>query len=131
VKATIKSASIDTDNQKRDEHLVSGDFLDAQNYPEITFESNNIRKTEDGFIATGMLTIRGITKEMELPFKMLGPINDPWGNKKIGIEAAMDINRFDYNVKWNNTLDTGSLVVSDNVKIKLDLQLVKEAGSES
>ncbi len=127
VKAVIKTATIDTDNQKRDEHLRSPDFLDAQNYPHITFESNEIQKTDDGYVAKGTLTIRGISKEIEMPFKMLGPINDPWGNQKIGVEASLDINRFDYNVKWDKTLDTGSLVVSDEVKVKLDLQLVKES----
>lgn len=125
VKATIKTASIFTDDQKRDEHLRSADFFDAVNYPEITFVSNNISKKGDSYVAKGTLTIRGISKEIELPFTILGPINDPWGNTKIGVSAETKINRLDYKVSWNKTLDTGGLVVSNDVNIKLDVEMNK------
>jgi len=125
VKTTIKTASIFTDDQKRDEHLRSADFFDAVNYPEITFFSNSISKKGDSFVAKGTLTIRGISKEIELPFTILGPVNDPWGNTKLGVEAAVKINRQDFKVSWNKTLDTGGLLVSDDVNIKLNVELNK------
>lgn len=125
VKATIKTASINTDNEKRDQHLRSGDFFDAEKYPEIVFESTKIMKKGDGYVAKGKITMRGVTKEIELPFKITGIIKDPWGNTKMGVESRLTINRQEYNVNWNNTLDTGGLVVSDEVDIILDLQLQK------
>lgn len=125
VKAAIRTASIFTDDQKRDEHLRSADFFDAVNYPEITFVSNNISKKGDGYVAKGTLTIRGISKEIELPFTILGPVNDPWGNTKIGVSAETKINRLDYKVSWNKTLDTGGLVVGNDVNIKLDVEMNK------
>lgn len=125
VKTTIKTASIFTDDQKRDDHLRSGDFFDATNYPEITFVSNSITKKNDGYVAKGLLTIRGISKEIELPFNILGPVNDPWGNTKLGVESSVKINRQDYKVSWNKTLDAGGLLVSDDVSIKLDVELIK------
>ena len=126
IKATIKTASINTDNSKRDEHLRSADFFDAEKYPEITFISNKIMKKSDQFIAKGTLTIRGVSKEIELPFKLLGPVQDPWGNTKIGVEAGLTIDRQDYGVSWNKTIDAGGFLVSDEVNIKLDLELQKE-----
>ncbi len=123
VKATIKTASIFTDNQKRDDHLRSPDFFDAAGYPEITFVSKNIMKKGDEYVAKGTLTIRGISKEIELPFKLLGPINDNWGNTRLGIEAGLTINRHDFKVSWNSTLDAGGVVVSDDVNIKLDVEM--------
>jgi polyisoprenoid-binding protein YceI len=127
VEATIKTASIFTDNQKRDEHLRSADFFDAEKYPEITFKSNNFRKTDDGYVVKGILTMRGVSKEVEIPFKILGKVKDPGGNNKLGIEGNLTINRQDYNVSWNKTLDTGGVVVSDDVKIELSIQFQKEA----
>jgi polyisoprenoid-binding protein YceI len=125
IKASIKTASVNTNNEKRDDHLRSGDFFDAEKYPEITFESTKIMKKDGGFVAVGNLTMGGVTKEIELPFTITGIIQDPWGNTKMGVESRLTINRQDYNVSWNNTLDTGGLVVSDEVDIILDLQLKK------
>lgn len=125
VKAIIKTASIDTDNEKRDAHLKSADFFDAEKYPDITFVSNKIVKTNNGFVAKGMLTIKNISKEIELPFNILGVVKDPWGNTKMGVESELIINRQDYNVKWNKTLDAGGFVVSNDVNIKLDVELLK------
>jgi len=125
IKASIKVASVNTDNEKRDNHLRSGDFFDAEKHPEITFESNKIIQNDDGFVAVGNLTMRGVTKEIELPFTITGIIQDPWGNTKMGVESRLTIDRQDFNVSWNNTLDTGGLVVSDEVDIILDLQLKK------
>ena len=126
VKATIKTASINTDDEKRDEHLRSPDFFDAEKYPEIIFVSSRILKKGEGYIAEGTLTMRGVSKEIELPFKILGPVQDPWGNTKMGVEAALTIDRQDYGISWSKSLDTGGLVVSDDVNIKLDVELTKE-----
>jgi len=130
VTALIKTASINTDNQKRDDHLRSADFFDAEGYPEITFVSDAIMSKEDHYVAKGTLTIRGVSKEVELPFRLLGPVQDPWGNTRIGIEASLTINRQDYGVSWNKTLDAGGLVVSDEVNIKLDVEMQKEGSPD-
>ncbi|UCF64245.1 MAG: polyisoprenoid-binding protein [bacterium] len=126
IEATIKTASIDTDNEKRDNHLRSADFFNAEKHPEITFVSKEVIKKNDQYIAKGTLTIRGVSKQVELPFKLLGPVQDPWGNTRLGVEAGLTIDRQDYGVSWNKTLDTGGLVVSDEVNIKLDVELQKE-----
>lgn len=127
VEATIKTTSISTDNQKRDDHLRSADFFDVEKYPEITFKSNNFRKTDDGYVVKGILNMRGVSKEVEIPFKILGKLKDPQGNTKLGLEGGLTINRQDYNVSWNKTLDTGGVLVSDEVKIELNIQFQQEA----
>jgi polyisoprenoid-binding protein YceI len=126
VKAIIKTASINTDDEKRDNHLRSADFFDAEKYPEITFVSSAIMKNGEEYVAKGTLNMRGVAKEVELPFKVTGPVQDPWGNTKIGIEATLSLNRQDYGISWSKSLDAGGLVVSDNVKVELDLTLIKE-----
>lgn len=123
---TIKTASLDTGNEKRDGHLKSADFFDVEKYPEITFKSSKIEKSGDGYVATGTLTIRGVSKQIRLPFTVAGPIQDPRGNKKIGIEASTTINRHDYNVSWNEKLDNGGVVVGENVKITLNAEAKKK-----
>lgn len=124
--ATISTTSIFTNNEKRDEHLKSADFFDVEKYPEITFESNNFRKTDDGYIAKGTLTMRGVSKEVEIPFQILGIVKDPSGHTKMELEGGLTINRQDFNVSWNKTLDSGGVLVSDQVKIELNIQLKKE-----
>ncbi len=124
--ANIETASIDTDNQKRDDHLRSDDFFNAEQFPEIKFVANKVEKTEDGYKAIGNLTIRDVTRQVEMPFIVNGPVQDPWGNTRIGIEGSTTINRQDYNVRWNNTLDSGGLVVSDDVEIIIEAQFVKD-----
>ncbi len=125
VKVTIKAASIDTDNADRDKHLRSGDFFDAETHPEITFVSKKVEKKGDGYLLTGTLTLRGVSKEVSFPFTLTGPVQDPWGNTRIGAEAGLTINRQDYGVSWNKTLDTGGVLVGDNVKIELAVEAVK------
>ena len=128
VKVTIKAASIDTNNQKRDDHLRSDEFLDAENYPEITFESRKIAKKGDGFVATGTLTIHGVSKEVSIPFELAGPIEDPWGNIRVGIAGELTINRRDYGLSWDNKLADGGLVVADDIKIELNIEAVRQKG---
>ena len=127
VNVTIDVASINTKNEKRDEHLRSSDFLDAENHPQITFRSSEIRKTNDGYVAAGTLTIRGVAKEVELPFALHGPITSPWGETVAGIEIAYEIDRQEFGVSWNQTLDTGGVVVGNEVRIEINLEVKKEA----
>ncbi len=123
VKVRIDAASIDTRNDKRDAHLRSADFLDAEKYPDITFVSTKVERAGDRWLAHGTLTIRGVSKPVTIPFTVNGPITDPWGNRRIGIEAEpITINRQDFGVSWNKTLDTGGLVVGDDVQIDLDVE---------
>jgi len=128
VTVTIQASSIDTDNQKRDDHLRSDDFLDATVHPEITFKSTSIEKTDHGFIATGDLTLRGVTKQVQIPFELAGPVEDPWGNVRIGVAGELTINRREFGLEWDNQLADGSMVVADNVKIKLDVQAARPKG---
>jgi len=121
VNVTIKTASINTQNDRRDNHLRSADFFNAATDSVITFVSKSIKKSNGGYIATGDLTIRGVTKEVELPFNILGTIKDPRGTR-MGIEAGLTLNRFDYGVKWDRTLDNGGLVVSSEVQINLTVE---------
>ncbi|NIS38429.1 polyisoprenoid-binding protein [Candidatus Saccharibacteria bacterium] len=124
VETEINASSIFTDNEKRDNHLRSNDFLNVSTHPNIVFKSNRIEKSNDGYVAHGDLTIRGVTKEVALPFTLKGPITDPYGNKRIGVKANLMINRFDYNVKWDKTLDTGGLVVGEDVNILINAEFV-------
>ena len=121
VNVTIKSASINTDNAQRDTHLKSPDFLDVEKFPEITFQSKSIEKKSDGFIAHGVLTIRGVSKNVDLPFKVNGPIA-VGNNGLLGAEASLTINRQDYGVSWSKSLAPGELVVGDDVKIDINVE---------
>lgn len=116
---TIKTASLTTDVEKRDNHLKSEAFFDVQKFPEITFSSSKIEKSQDGYVAVGKLTIKGVSKEIRLPFTLSGPVT-MGGAKKIGISATMTLNRQDYGVSWNQKLDTGGVVVSDEIKIGIE-----------
>ena len=119
VAGTIKVASINTANERRDEHLRSGDFFDAENHSEITFKSKRVVKNGGEYAMIGDLTIRGVTREVEVPFRVTGTLVDPWGAKRVGVEAGFTINRKDYGVAWNKALDNGGLVVSEEVEIEL------------
>jgi polyisoprenoid-binding protein YceI len=123
VNVTIKTASINTQNERRDNHLRSADFFDAANHPQITFVSKKIEKSKDGYVAIGDLTIRGVTKEVALPFTILGKQKTQRGTV-VGFEANLTVNRFDYGVKWDRTLDDGNLVVSKDVGINLTVEAI-------
>jgi polyisoprenoid-binding protein YceI len=126
MKGTIKVASIDTDDEERDDHLRSADFFDAVNHPEITFASKKVKKRDKGYILIGNLTIRGITKEVTIPFVVTGKITDIWGKTRIGFEANLQINRKDFGVAYHRLMDNGGLVVGDTVKIELIGEAIKE-----
>lgn len=126
IEATIKTASISTDVEKRDNHLRSDDFLNAEKYPVITFKSNSIEKTgEDTYGIKGDLTIREVTKPVVLDTKFNGTIKDPRGNIKAGFKATTTINRFDYGVKWNAATEAGGLVAGKEVEITLLMEFSK------
>ena len=124
VMATIQAGSIDTNNERRDGHLKSGDFFDVENNPTITFKSSKIVKDGDGYVAHGDLTMRGVTKHVDLPFAITGPITDSRGNSRLGVEGKLTINRHDYGVSWSKTMDSGGLVVSNEVDIEIDAEFV-------
>lgn len=119
VNMTIKTASVNTDNASRDKDLRSADFFDVEKYPDITFVSKQVKKTGDNLVALGTLTIRGVSKEIELPFSINGPIQDPWGNQRVGAEAATKISRKEYGVNG------APGAVGDEVKISLSVEAAR------
>jgi polyisoprenoid-binding protein YceI len=124
VEITIKAESINTDFAARDEHLRTADFFDVAKYPEITFKSTRVEKRGAGLVAIGTFTMHGAAKEIALPFKVNGKSNFQ-GATHLGIEAAMTIDRRDFGMTWNATLDTGGLVVGNDVSIELNIEAVK------
>lgn len=125
VSAAIKVASIDTNNQKRDDHLRSADFFDAEQFPDITFKSKSVKAAgKNKLTVTGDLTIRGVTKEVKLNLDVRGPVNNPFaeGATKIGFGGELKINRQDFGVKWNKSMDAGGVVVGDDVTIILEIE---------
>lgn len=128
VTVTAKVASVDTDNERRDNHLRSEDFFNAEKYPELTFVSKKVTKGEgDRFTITGDLTIRGVTKEVTFDCEFYGTTKDPSGNTRAGFSAEAKINRQEFGVSWSHTLDSGGLVVSDEVEIMLEIEAVMKA----
>lgn len=124
VEMTVQVASIDTDNNDRDNHLRSADFFDAVGSPTMTFKSTKVHDINGNkFKLTGDLTIRGVTKPVTFDCEFNGVINDPWGNTKAGFSATTTINRQDFKVSWNKALDSGGLVVGDDVTIDIELEL--------
>src|ERR1044072_2030236 len=126
VEFTAQVTSIDTGIQPRDNHLRSADFFDVAKFPDMTFKSTKIeRKGKDAFVAHGTFTLKGISKEITIPFNLYGPIKDPWGKMRIGVDAGLTINRQDYGLTYNQALEGGGLVVSNEVKIQLNIEAVK------
>jgi len=119
--------SINTSQADRDTHLKSPDFFDAVRYPKLTFQSKSIRsKGDGGFVMKGDLTIRGTTKSVELDVVYGGTMKDPWGNMKAGFEVSGKINRKDYGLTWNAVTETGGLVVADEVKLQMNVELARQ-----
>jgi polyisoprenoid-binding protein YceI len=127
VEATIDASSISTGDAQRDAHLKSPDFFDVEQFPTLSFRSTQVKRTGDDELAvTGDLTIHGVTREVV--FRLEGPTppaKDPWGNTRLGLSANAKINRKDYGLTWNTTLETGGILVGDEVNITLDIQFVK------
>jgi len=128
VKVNIETASIDTKVAKRDEHLKSADFFDVTKYPAMTFASRKVVKAGDGRLkVSGDLTLHGVTREVTLDVE--GPtaeVKDPWGNTRRGATATTKINRKDFGLNWNKALETGGVVVGDDVTITLEVEMIKK-----
>lgn len=126
VSAAIKVSSIDTGVKDRDNHLKSSDFFDSEKFPEIKFVSSKVKKSGDSYILSGSLTMRGVTKQVDILFKYNGTLVDPWGNTRAGFEGNLTVNRLDYGISWSKTLDNGGLVVDDKVNIELLIEAIKK-----
>jgi len=124
--ATIKTASIDTRIEKRDNHLRSADFFDAANHPEMTFVSRKVEGSGARITVHGDLTIRGTTRPVILTGMFQGENKDPWGNVRAGFAAKGTINRKDFGLTWNKVLETGGVTVGDEVEISLQIQGIRE-----
>jgi len=125
---TIKVASVDTNEPQRDEHLRSADFFDAANHPELTFASTAIRPVdEDTFEIDAELTMHGVTNPITLTAEVQGYEQDPWGNDRVGLEITGQLKRGDYGMTFNQALGSGNMLVSDRVKLSLDVSAVKQA----
>jgi polyisoprenoid-binding protein YceI len=127
VEVIIDVNSIDTREPQRDAHLKSADFFDVEKFPYITFKSRRVTDVRgDEFKLVGDLTIHGVTREVVLEVTSEGQAKDPWGNERAGYSATTRINRSDFGLTWNQALETGGLLVGDEIKITLDLELVKQ-----
>jgi polyisoprenoid-binding protein YceI len=123
---TIAAASIDTRDAKRDAHLRSSDFFDVEQYPTLTFRSTKVEGTARQFALTGDLTIRGLTRPITLDVTYEGAGKDPWGSERVGYTATGKLNRKDFGLTWNAALETGGVLVGDEVRITLELQLIRQ-----
>lgn len=131
VEVTVQTASIDTDNEDRDKHLRSADFLAVEEFPTMTFVSKKVIKGEGHeFEVVGDLTIKDITREVTLEGTYNGMVTDPMGNTRAGFTARTKINRQDFNVSWSKSLDAGGLVVSNEVTLDVEVEVVKAPEGE-
>ncbi|HVF05474.1 MAG TPA: YceI family protein [Frankiaceae bacterium] len=125
----IDVASLDSRSEQRDGHLRSGDFFDVENYPQIAFKSTRAArgKRDDEYVLWGDLTIKDVTREVELTLTFAGTSVDPWGGTRVGFEGVTTVNRKDWGLTWNVALETGGFLVSEKVKLSLDISAVKRA----
>lgn len=127
VEFKIKAASIDTANAKRDEDLRGTDFFDVAKYPDIKFKSTRVKATgKDRYDVTGVLTMRGVSKEVTIPVSFLGFGKDPWGNEKAGFSTEFTLNRKDYGIVWNQALDSGGVLLGDDIAVSINLEMNKQ-----
>lgn len=124
--ATIQAKSINTNNKQRDEHLRNEDFFDVAKFPTIKFESTKVEKKDKEQALTGKFTMHGVTKEISLPLTIKGPVKDPWGKTRLGLKTSIVINRRDYGLTWSKVMETGGLVVGDEVTITIAAEFVKQ-----
>jgi polyisoprenoid-binding protein YceI len=127
IKVTIETSSVSTNEENRDNHLKSADFFEVEKYKEITFEKTSFKqKDEEKAVLTGKLTIKGVTKEVKLDVEFGGINKDPWGNEKAGFSISGKINRTDWGLNWNAALETGGVLVSNEVRIDAEVQFAKQ-----
>jgi polyisoprenoid-binding protein YceI len=123
--ATIETDSVTTNDAKRDAHLRTSDFFEAESYPVLSFKSTGVRDVAGNtFTLLGELTMRGVTKTVELRAEYLGEGTDPWGGTRVGFEAETTVNRKDFGLNWNAVLEAGGFLVADEVQIQLEIQTV-------
>jgi polyisoprenoid-binding protein YceI len=121
-------ASIDTANADRDNHLKSADFFDADNNPKLTFKASSFQKIDDSdYELAGDLNIKGVSKAVKFPVEFSGIMTDPWGNTKVGLSIEGKINRKDWGLNWNSALETGGVLVGEEVRLNIELQFSKQA----
>jgi polyisoprenoid-binding protein YceI len=125
IEATINAASVNTNHDKRDTHLRNPDFLDVKQYPTMTYKMNSAKKQGDVYTIVGDFTLRGVTKEVTLVSTFNGVTKDPWGNTRAGFSAEGKLNRKDFGMVWDKTLDNGGLVVGNEVQIRLEIECIK------
>jgi polyisoprenoid-binding protein YceI len=122
----LKASSIDTRNEQRDGHLRTNDFLDPENFPEITFVSTGVTQIDEStYKLAGDLTVKGVTKPIEIDFNFEGAAKDPFGNLRVGFDGSVTINRKDYGITWNAALETGGVLVSDKVTLEFEISAIK------
>lgn len=125
VSAEIKIDSIDTHNSDRDGHLKSEDFFDSEKFPTATYKSTNlVQKNQSEFLVEGELTIKGITKKVDLEMEFNGVVQDPWGNSKAVFSATGSINREDFGLTWNQALETGGVLIGKNIQLEIELETI-------
>jgi polyisoprenoid-binding protein YceI len=128
VEATIPTATVDTGEKARDDHLRSADFFEVEKYPEMKFVSTGLRQVRgDNFVLTGDLTIKDTTRTVELELELLGVIDDPQFGLRAGFSASTEVDRKDFGLTWNAAIEAGGVVVGDKVKIEIEAELIKEA----
>lgn len=128
IEARIDAASVDTREPQRDEHLRGPEFFDVANHPTIEFRSRRIEKVADGqYKVTGDLTIRGVTREATWDLSFEGSGQDPWGNQRAAFHGETQVNRKDFGLEWNMLLETGGVLVGDQVRVSVDVQVVRQA----
>jgi len=125
IETVIQVASVNTGNEKRDEHLRSDDFFDVENYATITFKSTGVKMDGDEGVLTGDFTLHGVTRTVVLELEYAGMVDDPWGNTRMGFSAEGEIDRREFGLTWSKALETGGLVVGNDVKIELEIELVQ------
>lgn len=126
VNITAKLDSIDTGSADRDGHLKSADFFDIENTNELVFESTSIKATGDTFVVTGNLTIKDVTNSIDIAVDATGTAVDPYGNTRAGFEGTGELSRKDFGLTWNVALETGGFLVSDTIKLQLDISAIKQ-----
>ena len=128
IEIIIKTGSIDTGNEKRDNHLRSSDFFNAEVNPEITFKSTSFDKVDDAkYKISGKLTMNGVTKDIVLDATFKGSLKDPWGGTRAGFKAKTSVNRYDYDLSYNSALETGGFLIGKTVDIEINVELKKKS----
>ena len=123
----MDASSVSTGSADRDAHLTSADFFDVENFPTWTFNSTNVERDGDDWSLTGDLSIKGVTRPVTIDFEQVGSAQDPFGNVRVGFEGTAVINRKDFGLTWNAGLETGGVLVSDKIKLQLDVSAIKNA----